>query len=164
QATRIGRRVGIGLDREHVPGLALAELERRRGLDEVVDAGAAAADRLLGRLGELETGHGRERSTGFFSDALGGGEVARVLASAAAPRGARPPPARRRRRCPRRTGRAERSPRAGRRACAACPGPASPPAEPRAGARAARAPRKASAQRGAGVAVRAARAAAPRAS
>jgi hypothetical protein len=34
---------------------------RRRGLDEVVDTRAAAADRLLGRFGQLEPGI--ERST-----------------------------------------------------------------------------------------------------
>src|SRR2546423_9432647 len=79
QAARIRARVDLGLGREDVRGLALAERARRLRLDEVVDAGAAAADLLLGRLDELEAGDRAKQLARLGADALGVREVAGVL-------------------------------------------------------------------------------------
>ena len=46
EAAGIAARVRVGLRGEHMPRLAVAELGRRPGLDDVVDTGAAAADVL----------------------------------------------------------------------------------------------------------------------
>src|SRR5829696_764338 len=56
EAAGVAARVGVGAGVEHVPGLAVAEVRGRLGLDDVVDPGAAAADLLLGRLEALEAG------------------------------------------------------------------------------------------------------------
>ena len=64
QAARVRARVDVRLGREHVRRLAVAERPRRVGLDEVVDAGAAAAHLLLGRLDELEPGIERSIARG----------------------------------------------------------------------------------------------------
>ena len=50
QAAGIGAHIDLRLGREHVLRLAVTELARGLGLDEVVDAGAPAADLLLGGL------------------------------------------------------------------------------------------------------------------
>ena len=54
QAAGIRARVDVRFGVEHVPRLALAELARRVGLHEVVDARAPAAELLLRGLDELE--------------------------------------------------------------------------------------------------------------
>src|SRR5207253_1756684 len=79
EAARVRARVDVGLQGEHVARLAIAELPRGLRLDEVVDPGAPAADRLLGRLEELELGDGGERGARLLTDALRVGKMARVL-------------------------------------------------------------------------------------
>ena len=64
QAAGVRAHVDVGLGREHVRRLPLAERPRRVGLDEVVDPGAAAADLLLGRLEQLDAGIERSSSRG----------------------------------------------------------------------------------------------------
>ena len=60
-------------------GLAVAERACRFRLDEVVDAGAAAAELLLGRLDELELRNRAKQRARLGADALGVAEVACLL-------------------------------------------------------------------------------------
>src|SRR6185312_4237898 len=79
QAAGVRARIDVGAGREHVLRLAAAELARGRRLDDVVDAGAPAADRLLGRLEHRQPGDRGERGARLGADALRVREVARVL-------------------------------------------------------------------------------------
>src|SRR5438067_10913 len=79
QAARVCARVDVGLGREDVLRLAVAELARCLRLREVVDAGAAAADLLLSRLDKLEPGDRPEQRARLQRDALRVLQVARVL-------------------------------------------------------------------------------------
>ena len=62
-----------------MPRLAIAQLARRIGLREVVDARGAAADLLLRWLPPLEAGYRVEQVAGLDADALRVGQMARVL-------------------------------------------------------------------------------------
>ena len=55
EAAGVRARVGIRLEREHVGRLAVTKLARGPGLGDVVDAGGAAADVLLGGLDDLQS-------------------------------------------------------------------------------------------------------------
>src|SRR5918999_2257426 len=79
QAARVPTRVGVRLRSEHLLRLAVAELSRGLRLEEVVDAGAPAADRLVGRLGELEARNRPQNGARGRPDALRVREMARVL-------------------------------------------------------------------------------------
>ena len=79
QTAGVRAHVDLGLGRDHVPRLAVAELARGVGLHEVVDAGAAAAELLLGGLDELESGDRAEDGARLGRDALCVLQVARVL-------------------------------------------------------------------------------------
>src|SRR5205823_1759934 len=68
---------GIGI--EQVSGLPIAEFVGRFGVEEVVDAGGAAAHGRLGDLGDFEAGDGGEEGPGFSEDALGVPKVAGVV-------------------------------------------------------------------------------------
>jgi hypothetical protein len=57
----IGGDDGVGLRGEQVLDLAVAELLGGFGLEEVVDAGGAAAEGRFSDLGDLETGDGGEQ-------------------------------------------------------------------------------------------------------
>ena len=59
--------------------LAIAELLRGCRFDEVVDAGAAAADLRLGDRPQLDTGNGAEQIARLLADALGVREVAGIV-------------------------------------------------------------------------------------
>src|SRR3972149_4914253 len=74
EAARVGARVDVRLRLEYVPRLAVAELARRLRLYEVVDAGAAAAQLLLGGLGEVEAGDRPEHRARSLADPLGRGK------------------------------------------------------------------------------------------
>ena len=79
EAARVRARVDVRLDREHLRGLAVAELLRGVRLDEVVDAGAAAAQLLLGRLDELELRDRAQQRPRLGAHALRVAEVAGLL-------------------------------------------------------------------------------------
>ena len=64
QAAGVGGDQQVGPGGEHVGGLAVAQLGRRLGLDQVVDAGRAAADLGLGDLAQLQAGDGRAAPRG----------------------------------------------------------------------------------------------------
>ena len=72
-------RVGLGVRGEHAFGLAVAELGRRRRLDEVVDARAAAAERLVAGLEHGELRDRSERGARLGLEALRVLQVAGVL-------------------------------------------------------------------------------------
>ena len=78
QAAGVRADVEVGLGREHVRRLAVAERARRLRLDEVVDAGAAAAELLLGRLDELEPGDRAEQRTRLARAPAGRGRGGRT--------------------------------------------------------------------------------------
>jgi hypothetical protein len=61
QAARVAARVGVWLCGEDRPGFAVAEVERRVRLDDVVDSGAAAAQLLVRRLEVPESHPGHRR-------------------------------------------------------------------------------------------------------
>ena len=65
--------------RGRLRGLARAELRRGLRLDEVVDAGRAAAQLPLGRLEQLEAGDRAQQARGCCAHLLGVGEVAGVV-------------------------------------------------------------------------------------
>ena len=79
EAARVRARVDVGARRGDVLRLARAELGRCVRLGQVVDAGAAAADRLLGGLGELEARDRAEQLARLELDPLRVQEMARVL-------------------------------------------------------------------------------------
>src|SRR4029079_8041518 len=54
QAARVRAGVRVGLGLQHPPALPVAQLARRLGLHDVVDPGAATADRLVCGLRHLE--------------------------------------------------------------------------------------------------------------
>ena len=63
----------------NVVELALLEFPGHFGLDEVVDAGAAAAPHRLGQRHEVEAGDGGEELAGLCGDFLAVAEVAGVV-------------------------------------------------------------------------------------
>ena len=79
EAARVRAGVRVGAGRRDVRRLPLAELRGGLGLDEVVDPGAPAADRLLGRLDELEARDRAEQRARRVADPLRVAEVAGVL-------------------------------------------------------------------------------------
>ena len=79
QAARVGADVGLRTGLQHHLGLAIAELQRRLGLDDVVDAGAPAADVGLGRLEHAQSGHLGEHGPRLTDQALRVLQVAGVL-------------------------------------------------------------------------------------
>src|SRR4051812_211781 len=79
EAAGVGARVGLRAGGGDVRSFALAELRGGRRLSEVVDPGAAAADRLLRRLEQLEAGDRTENRARRVSDALRVAEMAGVL-------------------------------------------------------------------------------------
>src|SRR5436190_19091896 len=79
QTAGIRARVDVRVDAQDVRSLPVPERACRLRLDEVVDACAAAADRLLRRLEELELGNRGESGTRLGADSLRVREVARVL-------------------------------------------------------------------------------------
>ena len=79
EAARVGARVDLGLRREDVRRLAVAELPCGVGLGDVVDAGAAAADVLLGGLDDRQAGDAPQRDGRRERQPLRVPEVARVL-------------------------------------------------------------------------------------
>src|SRR5712691_12433395 len=60
-------------------GLAVAELPGRIGLDEIEDAGAAAADVLLGEWQQLDAGDRSQEIPRLLPDALGVRQMAGVV-------------------------------------------------------------------------------------
>src|SRR5438034_2562114 len=60
-------------------GLAVAELPGRIGFDEIEDAGAAAADVLLGEWQELDAGDRSQEIPRLLPDALGVRQMAGVV-------------------------------------------------------------------------------------
>src|SRR5437868_5735445 len=79
ETARIAARVRVRPGGQHVRRLALAELPRSGGLEDVVDARTAAADLLLGRLEQRQAGNLGERRARLRLDALRVLQVARVL-------------------------------------------------------------------------------------
>ncbi len=79
QATGVAARVRVGLRREHTARLLLAELGGRLRLHEVVDARAAAAEILLGRLQDRQARDRAQRSSWLIGEALRMLQVARIL-------------------------------------------------------------------------------------
>ena len=78
-AARVGGHHHVGPRVEHRPGLALTELPRRTGVQQVVRAGAAAADLRLDDLPQLDAGDRTQQPTWLVAYALRVGQVARVL-------------------------------------------------------------------------------------
>ena len=79
EAAGVGSGIGVGFDGQDAVGLAPPQLERGFRLHEVVDAGAAAAERLILRLGEDETGDRREDGPLLRPHALRVRQMAGVL-------------------------------------------------------------------------------------
>src|SRR5579859_7354135 len=79
ETARVRARVHVGAGRGDVRRLALPELRGGPRLDQVVDAGAATADRLFGRLGELEARDRAEQRARLRLHLLRVEQVARVL-------------------------------------------------------------------------------------
>jgi hypothetical protein len=78
-AAGVGGDDGAGAGREQALGLAAAELGGRLGLEQVVDAGRAAADLPALGLAELEAGDLAEQVPRLLADRLRVGEVAGVV-------------------------------------------------------------------------------------
>jgi len=78
QAAGVGGDYGLRLGGEQVADLAVAELLGGLGLEEVVDAGGAAAEGGFGDLGDFELGDSGEELAGLLVDSLGVTEKAAV--------------------------------------------------------------------------------------
>ena len=79
QAARVGGDQQLGAGGQHVRGLAVAELGRRLRVEQVVDAGRAAAELRLGDLPQLQPGDAAQQLARLGPDALGVGQVAGVV-------------------------------------------------------------------------------------
>src|SRR3954466_12357237 len=79
QAARIGRDEQLRPGGHHVLRLAVPELLGRFGVEDVPDAGRAAADVLLRDLSQLDAGDAAEQLAGLVADALRVAEVAGVV-------------------------------------------------------------------------------------
>jgi len=75
----VGGDDGVGVGGQEVGYFAVAELLGGFGLEEVVDAGGAAAEGGFGDLGDLKAGDGTEKFAGLDEDSLGVAEVAGVV-------------------------------------------------------------------------------------
>ena len=78
-AADVGRRHPVGAGGGEVGGLDLAQVGGFRGLDQVVDAGAAAADARLHRFAQLDVGDGGQQGPGLIADALAVEHVAGIV-------------------------------------------------------------------------------------
>ena len=79
QAAGIGGDDSLRVRVEQMTDLAVAKLLRGLGLEEVVDAGGAAAERRLGDLGDFELRNLREQVARLLEDSLRVTEVAGVV-------------------------------------------------------------------------------------
>src|SRR3954451_8547124 len=79
QASRVGGHQHLRAGRHDVGRLAVAELAGRPWVENVVDAGGAAAQLRLGDLLELQPGDGIEQLARLGPDALGVCQMARVV-------------------------------------------------------------------------------------
>ena len=79
QAAGVGGDDGLGVGREQVADLAVGELIGGFGVEQVVDAGGAAAEAGLFDLGDLEAGDGGKEIAGLLEDVLRVAEVAGVV-------------------------------------------------------------------------------------
>src|SRR5919108_3500449 len=79
QAARVAASIHIRSCSKHVPRLAISELPRRLGLEEVVDAGRSAADCLLGRFQTFESGDPVQQCARGIANRLSMQQMARVL-------------------------------------------------------------------------------------
>src|SRR2546426_93958 len=79
EATGVRARVGLRSRRQDGRRLAVTQLARRLGPDEVVDPRASAAEVLPGGLAHLEPRYAREHGSRRRPDALRVREMARVL-------------------------------------------------------------------------------------
>ena len=79
QATRIGRDDGLCLGGEQIFYLAIAQLIRGLGVEQVVDPGRAAAQRGLLDLRDFEAWNGSQQASRLGVDALSVPQVARVM-------------------------------------------------------------------------------------
>jgi len=78
-AARVGGDHELRARGQNRGGLALGELARRLGVEQVVRASAPAADFGLGQLSQLDAGDAAQEPAGLVADALCVRQVARVL-------------------------------------------------------------------------------------
>src|SRR5262245_19925561 len=79
QAARVRRRDYLGAGLGDPRDLPLQELARHLGLEQIVDAGAAAAEIAVAELHELEPGDAREELARLLAHALAVGEMAGIV-------------------------------------------------------------------------------------
>jgi hypothetical protein len=79
RAARVSGRDDVGFKRRDVARLPLAELRSRFRLDEIVDAGAAAADLRFRRAEKLDAGNRLQQLARLTADALRVRKVTRVV-------------------------------------------------------------------------------------
>src|SRR5438093_202418 len=78
-ASRIAGGDHVRRDRGDVPRLAIPEAARRFRLDEIVDAGTAAAEILLEKRHELDAGNGLQQLSRRLPYTLGVRKVTRIM-------------------------------------------------------------------------------------